>query len=190
MKGFLLGLGILGVIVLLFVSSAIGTYNSLVTKHTEVEIQRAQTETQLQRRFDLVPSLVSSVKGAMHQEQAVFGAIAEARTKYAGTQPNTPERLDAAQGYESALARLLVIMENYPQLKSIDTVQNLMTQLEGTENRISVARQRYNESVQEYNVTLRSFPTNLIGGILGFVAEKPFAAVEDANKAVPIDLTN
>src|SRR3990167_6184705 len=172
-------LGILGFIAL----SLMGLYNGLVGKRAEVQTQRAQVETQLQRRFDLVPNLVGAVKGAMKQEQAVFSAIADARTKYAGAPAGSKEKVEAANQYESALGRLLVIMENYPQLKSIDTVQDLMTQLEGTENRVSVARQRYNEAVQVYNVSIRTFPTNLLAGMFGFTEEPLFQAVEGAQTA-------
>src|SRR3990167_3703067 len=106
---------------LIFFSWITGTYNGLVTQRTEFQTQQGQVETQLQRRFDLVPNLVGAVKGAMKQEQAVFSAIADARTKYAGAPAGSKEKVEAANQYKSALGRLLVIMENYPQLKSIDT---------------------------------------------------------------------
>src|SRR5947209_19083576 len=138
MKYFLITLGIIGFIILMFLSWIIGSYNHLVQLHIEAQTLQAQIETQLQRRFDLVPNLVGAVKGAMSQEQAVFKAIANARTQYAGAKPGTPDKIAAASNYESAIGRLLVVMENYPELKSINTVQDLMTELEGTENRISV----------------------------------------------------
>lgn len=165
-----------------------GTHNRLVGLKVEVETQQGQIEAQLQRRFDLVPNLVSAVRGAMSQERAVFEAIADARTKYAGTQSGTPERMEASNTFESALSRLLVIMENYPELKSVDRVQDLMVQLEGSENRISVARQRYNESVREYNGAVRRFPTNIIAGMFGFREAVMFESVEGAKEAPKVDL--
>ena len=165
-----------------------GTYNSLITQRTEVQTQQSQIETQLQRRFDLVPNLVESVKGAMVQEQEVFKAIADARTKYAGAKSGTPDKLEAASEYQSAIARLLVVMENYPQLRSIDTVRDLMVQLEGTENRISVARQRYNESTQVYNRNLQTFPSNLIGGMFKFEKGLFFEGVKGSEVAPKVNL--
>ena len=182
---FLIGLLIFGFVIFGWVT---GTYNGLITQRTEVQTQQAQIETQLQRRFDLVPNLVESVKGAMVQEQAVFKAIADARTKYAGAKSGTPDKLEAAAEYQSALARLLVIIENYPVLKSVDTVTNLMSQLEGTENRISVSRQRFNESVQVYNRSLQTFPSNLIGGMFNFEKGLFFEGVEGSEVAPKVDL--
>ena len=124
----------------------------------------------------------------MVQEQAVFKAIADARTKYAGAKSGTPDKLEAAAEYQSALARLLVIIENYPVLKSVDTVTNLMSQLEGTENRISVSRQRFNESVQVYNRSLQTFPSNLIGGMFNFEKGLFFEGVEGSEVAPKVDL--
>lgn len=190
MKYFLITLGIIGVIVLMFIGWIIGSYNGLVQLQNEAQTQQAQIETQLQRRFDLVPNLVSSVQGAMSQEQAVFKAIADARTRYAGAPSGTPEKIDAANQYESALSRLLVIMENYPQLRSIDRVQDLMVSLEGSENRISVARQRYNESVRDYNLRRRSFPTMIIAGIMGFQEMKLFEAQTGAENAPKVEFRN
>ena len=182
---FLIGLLIFGFVIFSWIT---GTYNGLVTQRTEVQTQQAQIETQLQRRFDLVPNLVESVKGAMSQEQAVFKAIADARTKYAGAKSGTPDKLEAASEYQSAIARLLVIMENYPQLRSIDTVRDLMVQLEGTENRISVARQRYNESIQVYNRSLQTFPSNLIAGMFNFEKGLFFEGVEGSEVAPKVNL--
>lgn len=168
MKYFLIGLGIFALIVLMFVGSVIGSYNNLVGLRVQAQTKAAQVETQQQRRFDLIPQLVGAVKGSMKQEQAVFKAIADARTKYAGAPSGTPDKIAAANQYESAFARLLVVMENYPQLKSIDRIGDLMVSIEGTENRISQARQDYNEAAQEYNRTRQSFPTMIIAGMFGF----------------------
>lgn len=187
MKTILLFLLGIGVFILFFVSFLIGSYNSLVQQKIEAQTQQAQIETQLQRRFDLVPNLVSSVKGAMAQEREVFEAIADARTKYAGVSSGTPEKLEAATRYESALGRLLLIMENYPQLLSIEAVRDLMVQLEGTENRISVARQRYNEAVQKYNSSTRVFPKNIIASVFGFKELPFYKGVEKSEQAPTVD---
>ncbi|MBI4743545.1 MAG: LemA family protein [Actinobacteria bacterium] len=174
------------VVIVIGVFSLIGLYNSLIQKDQGVKEQWAAVETQYQRRFDLVPNLVNSVKGIMNQEKAVFGKIAEARTRYAGTR-SVEERVDAANKMESALARLLVIMENYPELKSNEAVQRLMVQLEGTENRISVERRRYNEQVKDFNTTVKRFPTNLIAPMLGFESKAYFQSVTEAKEAPKVE---
>lgn len=143
------------------------SYNSLVSSREAVSGRWAQVESQYQRRFDLIPNLVEAVKGSMKQETAIFTAIAEARTRYAGAQ-SLGDKAEAADQLNGAFSRLLVIMEQYPQLKSIDTVTTLMSQLEGTENRIAVERQRFNEEVQGYNVRVKRFPTSVIAGMGGF----------------------
>ncbi len=145
----------------------ISTYNSLVSSREAVAGKWAQVESQYQRRFDLIPNLVEAVKGSMKQETAVFTAIAEARTRYAGAQ-TIGDKAAAADQLDTAFARLLVIMEQYPQLKSLETVTTLMSQLEGTENRIAVERQRFNETVQGYNVRVRTFPASAIARLGGF----------------------
>lgn len=165
----------------------VSNYNGLITSKTNVETSRAQIEAELQRRFDLVPGLVSSVRGAMKQEQAVFDGIAEARTRYAGAPTNSSEKIQAGQQYESALSRLLVVMENYPQLQSIGTVKDLMVQLEGTENRLSVARTRYNEVVQTHNTRVRQFPTNLMAGLFGIKEESLFQSDEGAKSSPKVN---
>lgn len=166
------------------------SYNRLVTANEGVDNQWAQVETQYQRRFDLIPNLVSSVKGAMTQEQSVFGALADARANYSGA-ATVNEKAAAATQVESAFGRLLAIMENYPQLKSIETVQTLMVQLEGTENRISVERSRFNEEVKNFNLLIKRLPTNLIAGMYGFSAKTYFEVAPAAATvpAVKLDLT-
>lgn len=177
----------LGVIILLIVALIWSTYNSLVVANEKIDGQWAQVESQYQRRFDLIPNLVSSVQGAMSQEQKVFGDLAEARTRYAGASGSNA-KAEAATQVEGALARLLVVMENYPQLKSMETVQTLMAQLEGTENRISVERQRYNEEVKSFNTTIKRFPSNMIAGLLGFSARTYFEAQAGSENAPKVDL--
>lgn len=166
--------------------SLAGTYNGLVKQSQAVDAQWAQVESQYQRRFDLIPNLVESVKGLFEQEQKVFGDIAEARTRYVGAQ-TVDEKVQAASEVESALARLLVIIENYPEIKSDQAVLGLMDELAGTENRISVERRRYNEVVQTYNTRIKQFPTNLIAGVFGFSEKAYFEAVEEAQEAPKVE---
>jgi LemA protein len=164
-----------------------GKYNSFVRQNEAVTTQWAQVESQYQRRYDLIPNVVSSVQGAMKQETAVFTALAEARTRYAGAA--TPDQRAAAAGQvESSLARLLVVMENYPQLKSIDTVQSLIAELAGSENRVAVERMRYNETVQSYNVGVKTFPGALIASMFGFAPRTMFEAQSGAEVAPKVNL--
>lgn len=180
---------ILGVVVLLIVGFVWSTYNKLVTANEAVDGQWAQVETQYQRRFDLIPNLVESVKEIMDQEQEIFGQLAEARSKYAGA-ASVNEKAEAATQVESALGRLLVIMENYPELKSADTVQTLMAQLEGTENRVSVERKRFNDAVRTFNTMIKRFPTNMLAGMFGFGEKAYFEAAEGAEVAPTVDFNN
>lgn len=170
------------VVVALFSLYAWGLYNKMVTANENVDNQWAQVETQYQRRFDLIPNLVESVKGIMNQEQEVFGQLAEARTRYSGAS-SVNEKAEAATEVESALSRLLVIMENYPELKSAENVQTLMVQLEGTENRISVERKRYNDSAKEFNVMVKRFPANMFASMFGFGEKDYFESAEGAETA-------
>jgi LemA protein len=188
MKKGLIALGAVVGVLLILGLSLVGTYNSLVTRSQAVDGQWAQVETQYQRRFDLIPNLVESVKGIMAQEQSVFLAIAEARTRYAGA--TTPaDRADAANEVETALARLLVIMENYPQLRSIEAVTTLMDELAGTENRISVERGRYNTEVRDYNTAIKRFPTVLVAGMFGFDARAYFESRSGAEAPPTVDFS-
>jgi LemA protein len=177
---------ILGIVVLALLGlggCVAGRYNALVAKKADVENKWAQVDNQLQRRNDLIGNLVETVKGAAGQEQAVFGEIAAARAAMAGAK--TPEAgIAAAQGMDSAIGRLLVVVENYPQLKSMESFTQLMDEIAGTENRIATERMRYNDSVKDYNITVRSFPMNLFAGMFGF-KEAPNYPVPEAAKAVP-----
>ena len=166
----------------------VSTYNNMVTLNIAADTQWKQVETQYQRRFDLIPNLVGAVKGIMKQEQTVFDAIAEARTRYSGA-VTTNEKVAAANQVESALGRLLVITENYPELKSSEAVSSLMTQLEGTENRISVERMRFNESIQSYNLVVNRFPSSIFALIFGFADREYFNAAPTAEIAPKVDLT-
>jgi len=179
---------IIGIVVVLVGGFVWTTYNKLVRTNEAIDNQWAQVETQYQRRFDLIPNLVSSVKGAMAQEQKVFGDLAEARTRYSGA-GNSNDKAAAATEVEGALSRLLVVMENYPQLKSLDTVNTLMAQLEGSENRVSVERKRYNDTVKEFNVSIKIFPGNLIAGMLGYGERNYFEAAAGSETAPTVNLT-
>ena len=190
-KGLMIFMGII-VVVGIFTFSTLmwvwGTYNGLVKQNEAVTTQWSQVETQYQRRFDLIPNLVNATKGFLKQEQKVFGDIAEARTHYANAKSGTNEKVVATNQMESALARLMVVMENYPVLQSVQTVKDLMTELAGTENRINVARERYNERVQEYNVAVKTFPGNLVAGFGGFEPRDFFEAKDGADTAPTVNL--
>ncbi len=174
--------------VLVFVGLYVGTtYNKLVTAQTAVDAQWAQVETQYQRRFDLIPNLVNSVKGVMKQETAVFTAIAEARTRYSGA-TSANAKAAAASEVESAFARLLVVMENYPTLQSAANVQSLQAQIEGTENRISVERGRYNDSVRAYNLLVSRIPSSVVASLTGFDSRTYFEAAAGSEVAPSVDL--
>ena len=157
------------------------SYNTFVSQEEAIKTQWGQVENQLQRRNDLIPNLVETTKGLAQQERDVFGQIAESRAKLSGAQ--TPEQtMQAANEQSAALARLLVIVENYPQLRSNETFNRLMDELAGTENRIAVERMRYNERVQEYNVARRQFPSNITASIFGFREYQVFNAPPEAER--------
>lgn len=182
-KSSIIVLVILGVLLLWGLSS----YNGLVTSQQQYTAQWSQVENQYQRRFDLIPNLVNSVQGAMKQETAVFTAIAEARTRYSGATTQA-DKVAAANQVESSLARLLVVMENYPQLKSIDLVQNLMVELAGTENRVAVERQKYNTTIQEYNLRVMRIPGSIFASIFGFPAQPYFEAAVGSEVAPEVNI--
>jgi LemA protein len=175
--------GIVVALALLALGSSGCSYNTFVSQEEGIKAQWAQVENQLQRRNDLIPNLVESVKGITQQEQEVFGRIADSRAKLAGA--TTPEqRMQAANEQSAALARLLVVVENYPQLRSNEQFNRLMDELSGTENRIAVERMRYNERVQAYNTSRRQFPSNITAGIFGFKQHALFDAPKEA-ESVP-----
>ena len=162
-------------------------YNGLVSANVGVDGQWAQVETQYQRRLDLIPNLVSSVKGILKQEQTIFTELADARTRYGGA-VTVDEKARAASGVESALGRLLVVMENYPQLRSAENVTVLMSQLEGTENRVSVERKRFNDMVQAYNLKTKTFPGMIMAKLFGFAERPYFESATGAEKAPEVNL--
>ena len=159
------------------------SYNKFTAKEEEIKSQWAQVENQLQRRNDLIPNLVETVKGYAQQEQTVFKSIADARAQMAGAK--TPEeRINAANAETSALGRLFVVVENYPQLKSDAQFARLMDELSGTENRLATERMRYNDRVREYDTMRRQFPSNVTAKMFGFKEYPYFQAPADA-KALP-----
>ena len=159
------------------------SYNRFVGQEEAIKTQWSQVENQLQRRNDLIPNLVETTKGIAQQEKDVFGQIADSRAKMAGAR--TPdEQIQAANQQSAALARLLVVVENYPQLRSSESFNRLMDELSGTENRIAVERMRYNERVQEYNVARRQFPSNITASLFGF-KEYPLFNAPPAAEQVP-----
>ena len=159
------------------------TYNGFVSMSEGVDASWAQVETQYQRRFDLIPNLQATVKGAADFEQETFTAVTKARTQWqqAGTRP---EQIEAASSFDSALARLLVTVENYPDLKATQAFRDFMVQLEGTENRISTARRDFNETVRGYNVFIKVFPRNMLAGSFGYDASE-FFEIDDAAEEAP-----
>lgn len=179
--------GILAAIVVLVVFPLVGAYNRLVSQEATVDRSFADLDAQLQRRNDLIPNLVAAVRGILKQEQAVFGEIARARQNYAGAR-TIDEKAEASGQVETALARLLAIFENYPQLRSNENVRDLQVQLEGTENRIVQARRDYNQASTDYNVNIRQFPRNIIAGLFGFDAKPLFEAEPAASAPPSVDL--
>ena len=178
------------ILVALLVSAGAATsgcsYNTFVAQEEGIKTQWAQVENQLQRRNDLIPNLVETTKGIAQQERDVFGQIADSRARLAGAQ--TPQQtIEAANQQSAALARLLVVVENYPQLRSNETFNRLMDELSGTENRVAVERMRYNEKVQEYNTTRRQFPSNITASIFSFKEYPVFNAPPEAERVPRVD---
>lgn len=181
MKKILIGLVIVAIIIAV---SFIGTYNGIVSKHESITANWAQVENQLQRRNDLIPNLVNTVKGYAAHEKTVFEEVTNARSAWAkaGT---VEEKVKAASGIDAALARLLLVVENYPNLKADQTFLKLMDELSGTENRIVVERMRYNQAVRDYNITVRSFPGNFVAGMFSYKIATEYFKAEAQAKMVP-----
>jgi len=187
-KTLLVVIGVLAFIVLIVIVWFIGTYNSLVSADQSVNEKWSQVENQYQRRVDLIPNLVETVKGYAAHESKVFIDVTEARSRWASAK--TPdEKMKAAGEMDSALSRLMVVVENYPQLKASENFVALQAQLEGTENRIAVARMDYNTVVREYNIKIKIIPTSIVAGIYGYDDKPFFEAEKGAEKAPKVNFT-
>jgi len=183
-KGLLLLVVILVVVALLFGSIYVGRRNQMAVKREAVNAAWAQVDVVLQRRADLIPNLVATVKGYATQEQVVFGEIARARSALLSA--NTPQQKIAANGQlDGALGRLLVLVENYPQLKSNENFLRLQDELAGTENRIAVERRRYNETVQDYNTYISLFPNSLVASMGGFTRNDAYFKTDEGARQAP-----
>ena len=159
-----------------------GTYNSLVTLDESVKAAWAQVENQLQRRYDLIPNYVETVKGYAAHEKELFIKVTEARSRVAGAK-SIPDKIQANNSLAGALSRLLVVVERYPDLKANTNFIRLQDELAGTENRIAVERRRYNETVKVYNIRIRRFPTNLLAGMFGFERAAFFEVPKERQEA-------
>lgn len=195
MKKSIIVLGVLGLLILWLVFSSIGSYNSMVTKDEAVDGQWAQVENVYQRRADLIPNLVSTVKGYAAHEKETLEGVVNARAKATSTTINA-DNLDAASlqkfqaaqdGLSSALSRLMVVVERYPDLKANQNFLELQAQLEGTENRIANERMKFNETAKDFNTYIRKFPKNLYAGMFGFEKRAYFESTEGADVAPKVE---
>src|SRR5665213_1216641 len=178
-------LGVLLVVVLMVFGSYVSAKNQMVAKDQNVKAAWSEVDVQLQRRADLIPNLVETVKGFTKEESTVFGDIANARAGMLNARGN-PQATIAANGQlDSALGRLLLLTENYPQLRSSDQFMRLQDELAGTENRISVARKRYNDSLQDYNTFILQFPNSIWAGMAGYHNNTAYFTASPAAQAVP-----
>jgi LemA protein len=184
MKKVLIALGVIVIVALIVVGSLVGSRNRFVAADENINSQWSEVDTQIQRRADLIPNLVNTVKGFASHETEVFNGIAEARAKLAGAR-SIPEKISANNQMDSALSRLLVVVENYPQLKSDKNFIALQDELSGTENRIAVARRNYNLALQNYNTMIRTFPGNIAASMFGFQKKDAYFQASESAKAVP-----
>lgn len=198
MKGKLGVIGVIVAIVIAIVALLTGTYNGLVTSRENVTKKASDLQSQYQRRADLVQQAIGVVKGSSNFEQDTLTAVVEARAKATSTQidisnasPEQIQQYQAAQNEMSgAFSRLLVTVEQYPDIKSTQAYQDMLAQVEGTENRVNVARTDYNEAARSYNTQIQRFPTNLVAGIFGFDKSNYFEAEQGVEKAPTIDFGN
>lgn len=194
-KKTLIIIGVIALLLLIGYSSIKNTYNTIVNQNEEVKIAWSQVENQYQRRSDLIPNLVKTVKGYADFEQETLTAVVEARAKATSTTINADNLNEqslaqfqqAQDGLSSALSRLMVVVEKYPDLKANQSFLQLQAQLEGTENRIAVERRNFNTTAGAYNKNIRTFPTNLYAGFFGFEEEPYFEAVEGSEKAPEVN---
>lgn len=181
------GLIVIGVLVLILLGvfgQYVGVRNTLVTKNEAVKASWSQVDIVLQRRADLIPNLVETVKGYAQQEQTVFGDIAKARSALLSA-GNPQDKIAANQQLDGALGRLLLIVENYPQLKSNENFLRLQDELAGTENRIAVERKRYNDTLQDYDTYIQQFPNNIYAGWAGFKPNEAYFTATEQSRQVP-----
>jgi LemA protein len=184
MKKLWIAIAVVVLIALISFGQYVGVRNTLVSKNEAVKSAWSQVDIVLQRRADLIPNLVETVKGYALQEQKVFGDIAKARSALLSA--GTPEQKIAANGQlDGALGRLLVVVENYPQLKSNENFLRLQDELAGTENRIAVERKRYNDTLQDYNTYVQVFPNNVFAGWAGFQPNRAYFAATEESRQVP-----
>jgi LemA protein len=184
MKKLWIVLGVVALLVVILISTVVGTYNRFVTLNESIKASWAQVENQLQRRNDLIPNLVNTVKGYAAHEKGIFEDVANARAALGGAK-SINEKIKANHEMEGALSRLLAIAENYPNLKANENFIHLQDELAGTENRIAVERMRYNEVVQVYNIMIKQFPGNIIASIFRFEKQDVYFKAEEAAKTVP-----
>jgi LemA protein len=179
-----IAIGIIALLLVVGFSGYVGAKNQMVTKNETVKAAWSQVDIVLQRRADLIPNLVETVKGFALQEQTVFGDIAKARSQLLGA--TTPaDKIAANKQLDGALGRLLVVVENYPQLKSNENFLRLQDELAGTENRIAVERKRYNDSLQDYNTYIGLFPNSFWAGLAGFKRNDAYFAASEGSRTVP-----
>lgn len=179
-------LGVIVLIVLVIGGSAIGSRNGFVSLQEAVDAQWANVETVLQRRFDLIPNLVNTVKGYAKHEEGIFTEVTRLRSQW-GQAATPQEKVELAGQMQGALGRLLLVAENYPDLKANQNFIALQDELAGTENRISVERRRYNEAVQAYNTAIRKFPGSIWAGMFGFQRRAPFESAPEAATAPRVE---
>ncbi|MBI2688207.1 MAG: LemA family protein [Acidobacteria bacterium] len=184
MKIALIILGVLLLMGLLIGGQFVGVRNDLVTQKNSIDAAFAQVDVVLQRRSDLIPNLVNTVAGFAKQEKEVFASVANARAALAGAR-NPQEKIAANSQIDGALSRLLVVAENYPQLKSDQNFLRLQDELAGTENRIAVERRKYNEAVQKYNTSIELFPNNIAASIFGFQRNDAYFKTDPASRQAP-----
>jgi len=184
MKAGLIIVGVIVAVLIVFGVMAAGVNNELVPKRERINASWSQVDVALQRRADLIPNLVETVKGFAAQEKTVIDSVTSARAALVGAR-SPAERIQANSQLESALGRLLVVVENYPNLKSNENFLRLQDELAGTENRIAVERRKYNEAVMDYNTSLGLFPKNLIGGMLGFTRNDAYFKTDPGARETP-----
>ena len=186
MKKWRIAIIVVIVILIAIIAGLVSSYNGVVSLSEEVDNKFATIDTMLQRRADLIPNLVNTVKGYTNQEQAVIDSVTDARAKLAGAN-SVEEKANADQELTSALNNLLVVVENYPDLKSSQNFINLSDELAGTQNRIATARKDYNDAVKEYNTKIKRFPTNIVSGMFGYGEKEYFQASEGSEEVPAVD---